>query len=159
MNIKRITITITLLQVILFAKCDNAVSYDIFLKEMTKNEEQVKLLSNKIQMLTIDNLNLKEQLRNKEKNRFKNNSPKAIKTSSSKAKKTKKETIKQDEIYKVTSTVAEVFYKNSNKTKQVYKLIKNERVEIDRCDKVGWCKLKGKKFYVKKENIEIVKDN
>lgn len=126
--------------------CENSIPLQDFLKETSKMEEQLNLFKSKNLLLQDEKKKLQNEVRELKKAIDKNKvTPKTTqKKISSKFK---------AGVYKVTWDEANIYINNKPDSSSPYSLLKDERVEIENCDKFGWCKLKGKKLFIKRHTI------
>lgn len=117
--------------------CANSIPLQEFLKETVKLEETIKFQKEKLALQEKENKALKAKIKKLESNK--------------KAKAKKKKTVSG--LYKVAWDEANIYINNAPKSFSPYSLVKEERVNIERCDEFGWCKLKGKKLYIKRHTI------
>ncbi len=124
------------------SSCENSIPLQDFLKETSKMEEQLSLFKSKTLLLEDENKKLLAEV-------------KELKAAIEKKKtKPKKVTNKfKSGIYKVTWDEANIYINNKPNSSSPYSLLKDERVEIENCDKFGWCRLKGKRLFIKRHTI------
>lgn len=116
----------------LFAKCENSIEFDVFLKETTKLEETISFQKNKIALLEKETSELKNKIALLEKS-------------------AKEKTVtKAEQFYKIAIPESNIYTEPKQESFSPYSLFKDERVQIESCDEHGWCQLLNKKLFIKK---------